>query len=165
MAETHRSANLAVVKPYRRFRSVILGAGLALFGATSVYAQLIHLAFSESESWSVFKANSIHIPWNLTGGRVDRLDIYYDLSSAVNQGDGAYRFTDPARNVWRAIVRHRDLGTFEIIRPLTKLTLWEDSMMFEHTIGFSMPTGSAVGFCGVARSMMVSGSNNTKSAL
>lgn len=109
--------------------------GLVLSAAASARAQLVHLAFSDSQSWINFKADDVNIPWDLTGGTIDRLDIYYDLSSAINDGEGRYTFTDPSRNVWRTRVQHAgELGTFEIIRPLTKLTVWEDTLMFEHMV-------------------------------
>ncbi len=126
---------MVAVKSHRWFTVLLFGVGLAISVATPAHSQLVHLAFSESESWINFKADSVAIPWDLSGGTIDRLDVYYDLSSAVNDGDGAYTFSDPTRNVWRAVVQHAgELGTFEIIRPLTKLTVWEDSLMFEHRV-------------------------------
>lgn len=133
--QTQRWVSVAAVKSHRWFRFLVFGVGLAISVATPGRSQLVHLAFSESESWINFKADSVTIPWDLSGGTIERLDVYYDLSSAVNLGDGAYAFSDPTRNVWRVVVQHAgELGTFEIIRPLTKLTVWEDSLMFEHMI-------------------------------
>lgn len=133
MAQARRSARVDLVKTHRWFRFLVFGVGLVSSVATPAFGQLVHLAFSESDSSINFRADDINIPWNLTGGTIDRLDIYYDLSSAINDGNGSYTFTDPTRNLWRTQVQHAgELGTFEVTRPLTKLMVWEDTLMFEH---------------------------------
>lgn len=111
--------------------------GFVALLTSPLQAQLVHLAFRDANSSVTFKADDINIPWNQTGGTITRLDIFYDISTAVGttsdvQGD--YTFNDPTRDVWRAEVRHFLLGTFEIIRPLQSLTVWQDSFMFTHAI-------------------------------
>lgn len=123
------------MQPRRWFGFLAFGLGLLSFLTLSARAQLVHLAFRDANSFVNFKADDINIPWNQTGGTITRLDIFYDLSTAVNDGEGNYTFNDPTRNVWRTEVRHDgELGTFEIIRPLKSLTVWEDSFMFIHNV-------------------------------
>jgi hypothetical protein len=73
----------------------------------SARAQLVHLAFTEGQyNNMIFRADSVQIPWDHTGGYISRFDLWYDVANS----------SDPTRNVWRADVFIYPLGWFEIVR-------------------------------------------------
>ena len=89
--------------------------------ATSTFAQLVHLSFTEPDNFINFRADDVNVPWNLTGGEMTRLDIFYD----VDQQNGTPEGRDPSRNFWRAEVHAHLIGPFEIIRPIKFIEIME----------------------------------------
>jgi hypothetical protein len=110
------------MNPFARLLCATLLAGAF---ALPSHAQLVHLAFDQSEnSGMIFRATSADIPWNHSGGYVSRFDFWYDASDLTN----------PERNLWRARVHaYGGLGDFEIIRPLQTILFGENSIEFEHS--------------------------------
>lgn len=117
----------------KRLRLFLLVGIVAGALVASGRAQSVHLSFrGADESWLNFKANSALIPWNLSGGYFSRFDLYYDPGTALDLGDGTFRFTDPTRSLWRVTMHHYgELGTFEVVRPLASMTVWENGFFFE----------------------------------
>jgi hypothetical protein len=99
--------------------------GLMMLGSAvspaSTFAQLVHLSFTEPDNFIYFRADDVSVPWDLTGGEMTRLDIFYD----VDQQNGDPEGRDPSRNFWRAEVQAHLIGPFEIIRPIKFIEVME----------------------------------------
>jgi len=113
MTEPAGKCYLASMNSLRRYLVVGLLCGLI---ATPAVGQLVHLSFTEPNGDLMFRANHVSVPWNLTGGAMTRLDIFYD----VEQQKGEVQNRDPSRNFWRAKVETYGIGSFEIVRPLQR---------------------------------------------
>lgn len=79
------------------------------------YAQLVKLSFSlEPDPVILFRANHATTPWDHTVGFVTELDLQYDTQ-------GMTGMLDPEKNFWHARIESRELGDFELVRPIQSI--------------------------------------------
>jgi hypothetical protein len=112
----------------------------AMFGGAAVApagAQRVHLTFTDPDvdNLIVFRATSALIPWNLTGGQITSFEIYYDVATATDNGDGGFGFSDPTRDFWRLRAESTGLPGkphFTIERPLGGLPVSANGLEFSY---------------------------------